>query len=195
MTAAPSRATTCARCRAKLPLEAHLHAPMTACPLCANPLQVALFPAFVHGTGASAARAEAVVAEGQSACFYHQDKLAVTPCDACGRFLCALCDIELQGRHLCPACLEAGAKSRRIETLERARTRWDVLASQLVLLSLFLFFLAPVVTLAVLVMVFATWKSPPSLVARSRVRLAVSGVFAALLMAASLVFWFSVFKN
>jgi hypothetical protein len=168
---------------------------MSACPLCANPLQVVLFPAFVHGTGASAARAEAVVAEGQSACFYHQDKLAVTPCDACGRFLCALCDIELQGRHLCPACLEAGAKSRRIETLERARTRWDVLASQLVLLSLLMFFLAPVVSLAVLVMVVATWKSPPSLVSRSRVRLAVSGVFAALMLAASLVFWFSVFNN
>lgn len=195
MQAAPSRATACARCRAKLPLEAHLHASMTACPLCANPLQVVLFPAFTRGAGSSGASSGDVVAEGQSACFYHQDKLAVTPCDACGRFLCALCDIELQGRHLCPACLEAGAKSRRIETLERARTRWDLLASQLVLLSLFLFVLAPLLTLAVLVLVAATRKAPPSLVANSRRRLLVSGVLAALLMAVSLLFWFTVFNR
>ena len=72
------------------------------CPGCGTQVQVEVFPAlfrpFTPGkTG------EPIVLDGESSCFYHAQKKAAAVCSACGRFLCALCDCELSGQHICPA--------------------------------------------------------------------------------------------
>src|SRR5215472_15595335 len=89
---------------------------LAPCPTCRTPVQVEVFPAFFRKTDAGPG-AEAVMVEGESSCFYHPQKKAVTPCAACGRFLCALCDCELNGQHFCPACLETGRTKGKIKSL------------------------------------------------------------------------------
>src|SRR5512134_236354 len=87
------------------------------CPRCGTPLQIEVFPALFRQL-APGSNAETVMVEGESTCFYHPNKKAVLPCEACGRFVCALCDCELHGQHYCPACLEVGRKKRKIKSLE-----------------------------------------------------------------------------
>src|SRR5208283_5002530 len=75
-----------------------------------------------------AAAGEPLLVEGQSSCFYHPAKKASIVCDGCGRFLCGLCDLDLNGRHVCPVCLEAGRKKSKFKDLENTRVLWDQLA-------------------------------------------------------------------
>jgi len=189
-----SRAMSCARCRREFPAAADELSVLTACPGCATPVRFTLFPAFLKSRTESA-QPEAVMAEGESACFYHPEKRAVTPCDGCGRFLCALCDLDLNGQHLCPSCLESGTKKRRIEALERSRTRWDLIVGQLIALCVLLFIFAPAFALAALVITVWFWKAPPSLVVNSRRRLVVYSVLALLFLASSSVMWFLIFTG
>ena len=69
-----------------------------------------------------------MLVDGEASCFYHPAKKAVLPCESCGRFLCAVCDVEMNGQHLCPACLASGKKKGRLKQLENRRTLYDSLA-------------------------------------------------------------------
>src|SRR5436190_2977326 len=110
----------CPKCRTSL-VDWAFNQPDTAfCPGCRSALQIALFPAFFR-RAAVGRDGEAVMIEGESSCFYHPQKKAVLPCDACGRFVCALCDCELKGQHLCPSCLQSGQKKQTIQGLEDSR--------------------------------------------------------------------------
>jgi hypothetical protein len=118
--------------------------------------------------------------DGEASCFNHPTKRAAVACDACGRFLCPVCDIEVDKRHYCAGCFQKGAQKGSIQTLERQRTRYDNIAMSLVTLPL-LFSCAVVLTApAALYVIFRYWKAAPSLVHRSRVRLVLSGVMAVL---------------
>ena len=44
---------------------------------------------------------ERILVEGEAACFYHAEKRATVACSACGRFLCALCDLDFSDHHFC----------------------------------------------------------------------------------------------
>lgn len=46
------------------------------------------------------------VVSNESSCYTHQSNIAVSTCSHCGRYLCKLCDLELEGVHTCPECLE-----------------------------------------------------------------------------------------
>ena len=74
---------------------------------------------------------EAIVVEGEAACFYHPGKRATVPCGVCGRFLCALCDLELNGRHVCPACLETSRRKGDLRNLDTRRMLYDSAALSL----------------------------------------------------------------
>ena len=97
--------------------------------------------------------------DDQASCFYHSQKKAVVPCAYCGRFLCALCDVEWDGKHLCPACLETGKKKGKIINHERRRVLYDVL-------FWFTLFTAPIA----LYIAIRHWNSPTSIVGRSKIR-------------------------
>ena len=92
-------------------------------------------------------------------------KKAAVACDACGRFLCALCDCELNGRHYCPVCLEAGKRSENIRGLEEERFLYDRQAFVLAILPVF------ITGLAALYLTLRYWKAPGSLVSPSRWRM------------------------
>lgn len=130
----------CPTCRAWLLGEIFNQPELRPCPACGLPLQVEVFPALFRKIGAGQ-NAEAVMIEGESSCFYHPKKKAVVPCEACGRFLCALCDCDLRGQHLCPACLEIGKAKGKIKTLDNERTLYDDIALALAIYPLLFFIL------------------------------------------------------
>jgi hypothetical protein len=96
-----------------------------------------VFPALFRKQ-APATAGEAVIIDGDSGCFYHPEKKAVLPCDACGRFLCALCDCELKGQHYCPACLQSGQRKQSIKGLEDVRVLYARQALVFSILPLFI---------------------------------------------------------
>jgi hypothetical protein len=162
---------------------------MAPCPNCRTPLQVGVFPALFR-PAAVGRQAEAVMLEGESSCFYHPQKKAVLPCDACGRFLCALCDCEVGGRHFCPTCLEAGRTKRKIKNLEKRRTLYDSIALSLTILPVLCFLYPSMIGAPIAIYLsFRHWNTPLSIVPRSKIRY----IFALLFAIVEIVGWVTFF--
>lgn len=152
------------------------------CPDCGSLLHIEVFPAFFAEKAAGQV-GEVLMLEGESSCFYHPSKRAVLPCEACGRFVCALCDCELQGRHFCPACLEAGRTKGKIRNLEGQRTLYDTLALALAVLPLatvFFWFMSLFTAPIVIFICIRYWNAPRSIVHRSRARYVIAMILAIL---------------
>jgi len=145
-------------------------------------LRVEIFPAFLRPI-ATGQDAEALMVEGEASCFYHPQKKAVRPCDSCGRFLCALCDCELQGEHFCPGCLETGSKKGKIKSLEKERMRYDKIALSLAVVSMPLFFLAIISAPLAIYFAIRSFRVPSSIVGSTKVRSLIALVLAGALLA------------
>lgn len=156
-------AIACTRCLAPVARDLwNLELP-EPCSECKARLRADVFPAHFAGLGVGAAP-EAIVAEGDAGCFYHPGKRAVLPCDSCGRFLCALCDVELGGRHVCPACLEGQKRKGQLSALETERTLYDRIALSLAVYPMLLFYLTVLTAPAAIFISIRYWKAPGSLV-------------------------------
>lgn len=139
------------------------------CPVCGATVWAEAFPALV--TGVKAGRAgETVLVDDESACFYHPTKRAVLPCDACGRFLCALCDIEMDGRHLCTACIEAGVRKGAMDSLQTQYVYYDSIALSAAILPLLFLWLTIVSAPIVLFLAIRYWNTSMSVLPRNRWR-------------------------
>lgn len=157
------QALCCTRCTAPLPGDQLNASGMTTCRACGSPLRVAVFPALLAGI-APGRTGEALRADDEASCYYHLAKRAVVPCDNCGRFLCALCDVEMGSRHLCPACIEVGDGHKMLTDLDPSRVQYDTMALLLAAI--------PFGATGVLALFLAVrhWKRPMSLAPRSRAR-------------------------
>jgi hypothetical protein len=172
----------CPKCHAWL-LEGIFNQPeLSPCPACGVPLQVEIFPALFRKI-APGQSGETVVVEGESSCFYHPQKKAVLPCDGCGRFLCALCDCQLNSQHFCPACLEAGRTKGKIKSLENQRTLYGSIALSLAFYPILIFYFTIITAPMALFVAIRYWKSPPSLVNRSKTSFVIAIIFALLQIA------------
>src|ERR1051325_5411683 len=169
----------CPKCNAALLDQVFNRGDFTPCPTCAEPIQVEVFPALFR-RAAVGRGAEAVLIEGEASCFYHPQKKAVLPCEGCGRFLCALCDCEHNGQHLCPACLEAGRTKGKIKSLENSRTRYDNIALALAIYPLIIFYFTIITAPIALFMVIWRWRKPPGMTQRSRSRFVIAALIALL---------------
>lgn len=121
-------------------------------------------------------RAQAVGAGEEAACFFHAENQAATICDGCGRFLCAVCSIDLTGRPLCPSCI-AAQKDKTAHTVND-RMLYDGLAMTLALVPLIMWPLTVVTAPVALGVVIYGWRKPGSLVRGKRWRLVAAGVIA-----------------
>ena len=133
--------------------------------------------------------AEPIVDPDEASCFYHPAKRAVAHCDICGRFLCALCRIELgridlEERNLCPVCLENGRRTRTIERLEPRRVLYDNIALGAATIPVLFVWPAIFGAMAALFVALRYWRAPGSIVPRSRVRFWLAIVLALLEIAA-----------
>ncbi len=187
----------CHHCRTAVPEGLFNQPEALPCPRCQTLLLVRVFPAFFRAPATGQA-AEAVTSAEDASCFYHPRKKAVVPCADCGRFLCALCDLEIGRRHLCPACAVGGGPGAGghqpgpgqpglpVGRIEPRRILHDNVALSLAVLPLvlwpFTLFTAPVA----LYLALRYWNEPRrNPLGRTRVRL----VFAALLSTATLAGW------
>jgi len=62
--------------------------------------------------------------EGEAVCFFHPSNRAALACDACGRFICTICDLPLGARHLCPVCLSKGLGKEKLPEIISRRFLW-----------------------------------------------------------------------
>ena len=175
-----SVALSCFRCRAPWPADAAALAAMEDCPSCGCHTRIEVFPALTRPLAQGSA-GEAIVTEGEAACFYHPQKRAVVPCALCGRFLCGLCDLELNGRHVCAGCLETGRRKGSMQELDTRRMMYDSLALGLVILGpvLCVWGMVPLAPAAFIVALYG-WRKPGSVVRRSRWRFVVAMILAVL---------------
>jgi len=171
----------CPKCTRSLPPEVLNTGRLELCPFCNAQVQAAVFPSIFKWIQPGEAGARILI-EGESSCFYHEQKKAVIPCDNCGRFLCALCDVELNGRHLCPACLDAGRKKGSLSELEHSRTLYDGAALSLAIVPLVIPFLGWMLTIATaptaIVLAIMSWRKPGSILPRGRARAIIAIVLA-----------------
>jgi hypothetical protein len=147
-----------------------------SCPRCNSVLQIEVFPA-ISRESARSRPAEALLLEGESSCFYHASKKAVLPCQACGRFMCGLCDCELNGQHFCPACLEVGKAKGKIKNLDNHRTLYDTIAMTLAILPVvtIAFWFATMITAPIALFVaIRYWNAPLSIVRRTKIRYVIA---------------------
>lgn len=171
---------SCPKCRAALPPELMESSDFGKCARCGKALSVRAFPALYTPLSAGSA-GEHVVMETEAACFYHPAKKAVIPCENCGRFLCALCDVELEGRHLCPKCLESGRKKGKLKHLDNERVLYDNIALRVAVypIILFVFWFFTVITAPVaIVLSIRWWNRPTSMLPRTKIRFILAIILA-----------------
>ena len=73
-----------------------------SCPYCEKRLRIQVWPVVRQKTNAASVMPE------QATCFFHPEKAFEACCQICGRFMCALCDLQLGAEHVCPMCFERG---------------------------------------------------------------------------------------
>jgi len=173
----------CSKCKTEINKEDVNTSGFFPCRKCGSSLKVEAFPALFHE--AVSTRAEAVMLDEQASCFTHTDKKAVVPCGHCGRFLCALCDMEIDDRHLCPACLQSGSALKKTGTFETQFTQYDSIALSTSILSMLFTVFTVITAPAVIFMVIRFWKAPTGVLPRTKIRF----IFAFLIALAQLAFW------
>jgi hypothetical protein len=120
----------CPNCHTIQSIEAVNTGRMTPCPQCRKVLRIDVFNAFLRKDEPEAAE-QSTLALGQAECFYHPGQLAIVACVSCGRLLCSVCQVELEGRNLCMACLQAGRDKRKIVAMQNRHVRYDEIAMML----------------------------------------------------------------
>jgi hypothetical protein len=188
-------APACPACRAPFPTDAGTLAGLTRCPSCQVELRLTVLPGFGRVTP-TGSRAERTGGDDEAACFFHPAKRAVVPCDRCGRFLCALCDLPVAGEHLCPACIQTAQQKGGLPALERSRIRWDLIVWLVLLLPILVCWIAvPVTALAGVGLAIWRLKAPPSRVAASRRSLMIAIGFGVLLALGGVALDFLLFQS
>jgi hypothetical protein len=172
----------CTRCHTPLTPEHVGVATPLPCAGCHAGVQVEAFPALLRPLGAGRASHDVVSTE-EASCFYHAQKRAAVPCDDCGRFLCSLCDLEIDGRHVCPRCLENRYSGGTDERLVRERTLYDSMALSLALLPLLIFYFTVITAPITLYLCIRHWSSPVSLLPRTKIRFILAFLIAGLELA------------
>jgi hypothetical protein len=168
----------CPKCKIQLPGDL-LNAGMVNCYSCDLQFQAHVFPALFRKIEPGQA-GETVLIDTDATCFYHTQKKAVVPCDGCGRFLCALCDMQLNDQHLCPRCLEGGVKRGKMKNLQNRRVMHDSIALSTAILPLIVFYLTFITAPLALYYCIRHWNSPSSLVPRSKARFVIAVIVASL---------------
>ena len=169
----------CPKCKAALSENVINSFELRKCNACSVALRVDAFPAIYRKPEAGAS-GENITHSSEASCYYHQKKKAVNHCSMCGRFLCALCNLEIGRQNLCPACLDSGEKKKTLDILENQRILYDNIALFLAILpfTIMFWFLSPVSAPAALFVAIRYWKAPTSLTHRTRIRFIAAGILA-----------------
>ncbi len=193
MSSFASSTVPCPRCRTHVPLfpsgaatdgtaPAYPGRVQANCPECRCQFDAHLFPGFFTQRERPTAPLHFGLSPPETTtlgatCFFHSQRPASVSCERCGRFVCALCDMEIAAKHFCPDCLSQAHAGGTLVGVEPARVRYDTLAWTSLILGLLLCtFLLPLVALGVIGV--AIWKhnAPPSRLVRSQLRLWLAAI-------------------
>ena len=157
----------CQKCRGAIP-DAGTDGTRVRCPHCGSFSW--FYPAVLSSVEKGAA-AEVLVSEEHAACFNHPAKTATMHCDECGVFMCSLCDISVEGKHLCPKCFESGRKT--FSTMRPDSFLYDTLLLYITALSFLICYLSFITAPFTLAASIFYWKKVKTPYARGRWRLVV----------------------
>ena len=132
---------TCGNCDAEISPAFWRGDDFLRCSRCGQPVSVMVFPALLSGPATGQTGKQRLDQE-EASCFFHPDRQAERACDYCGRFVCALCDLDFGQKHICPSCLDAAGENREIAVdIEHRRVCYEEVAFLLAALPLILGFL------------------------------------------------------
>lgn len=174
----------CTKCRHELPAFLFRQNDFRLCPSCGSKIYGVIFPAFTREPSPSRP-GEALLVDTDASCFYHPQKKAEVACDYCGRFLCALCDVDMDGKRMCPPCIESGKQKGRIKTLENRRTLYDSIALSLSIVPMLIFYFTIITAPIAIYMAIRYWNTPTSILHRGKWRM----VLAILIASAQITGW------
>jgi hypothetical protein len=190
---------SCTKCKAQLPLHLVNLPGFNRCPHCRTELMVEVFPALFR-TPEKGSVGDALVVDTHASCFYHAQKQAATVCGTCGKFICSLCDVEVEGQHLCPPCLESSQKQGKLKSLENRRTLHERIALHLCILSVFIFYVSFITGPLALYWAIKHRKTPSSIVQNTKLSWILAVILSSLITLAWIVgivalFIFNPFKG
>ncbi len=159
----------CSKCSAPLRKDSFDGGQPVRCPGCGSILRIDAYPALTYFPP-DFSELPTEKKEGEANCFFHGSKRAEVACSSCGRFLCALCDMEVGGNHICPVCLETGKRKRKIVNLENERTLYDRIALSTAVFPMLLLWPTILTAPAAVFISVRFWKAPGSLLKRNRWR-------------------------
>ena len=114
---------TCPHCSLEIPPDPRWQ----NCPYCQKWLQIRVWPIVRENGNAVSALSD------HATCFFHPDKAFQACCQRCGRFVCALCDLQLGAEHVCPTCFERGRSDSGAEAGKAEWRHRDVLYDSIAL--------------------------------------------------------------
>ncbi len=168
----------CSGCGGALPVTHYNQPELAGCPTCQSMVEVSVFPALYQIL--KAIPAESALSAGEANCFNHPQNKAVVVCEDCGRFLCALCEVEIGAKRSCPDCIERGRSLGEKQELITRRTMHDSIALSLALLPVLMWPVTVLTAPAALFYAIRHWKSPTSILPRTKIRSLAAMFFAVL---------------
>lgn len=178
MTELIQNSITCPKCASPLTTEIFSRTADSSCPHCGLVMTGRLFPRFFKPHDEQTNNTE-VTSDSESSCFFHPNKLAVSHCSECGRFLCALCELNIQDKIICPTCLEKLDQEKKVKTFTNRVTFWDSIVLSLAILPMLFWpvtlFTAPLT----LIFIWRHFKDTRQyLIPRNRWRFYIAGLLA-----------------
>ena len=166
---------------------------LTTCPSCKTALRADVFSALYKPLSDDQI-GETIKTGKEASCFFHPNKKAEVTCAVCGRFLCSLCDLEINTDHLCPLCLEKGRTKRKISNLENNRTCYDTIALCLAVYPLLIFWPTLLTAPIAIFISIRYWKTPSSIIPRTKFRFIAAIGIAGLQIGGWVLFFANVFS-
>ena len=162
---------SCPKCHGALPVPSGEGRGIAVCPRCRTRAEFEAFPALFAGPRIGRP-GEPLVDASEASCFFHTEKKAIIACESCGRFLCALCDLEMDSRHICPTCLAAGRKKGALKNLDQFRITWPGIALLMtIVLPLGFYPFTPLFAIGALIAVAIGLRQPGSVTGRRKILL------------------------
>jgi uncharacterized paraquat-inducible protein A len=168
----------CPRCSSPLTSNIFTEPSDSFCSHCGLVITGRLFPRFFNIYKGETSLVE-VSSDNESSCFFHQKKLAVSHCSECGRFLCSLCELNIEGRIFCPNCLEKLDQEKRLKTFTNQVTFWDSITLSLAILPMLLWPFTIITAPLTLIYIWRHFKDNKNyIIPRKRWRFYLAGLLA-----------------
>jgi len=160
----------------------------SVCPHCGKQVNWYIFPRY-FASQQKDLTFDNITSDGESSCYYHSDKKAVVTCDQCGKFLCSLCDLELNNKHICPNCFNSGKKKKKSFEFEDSRILYDDLALAIAFWPIFTFYFTIFGSFISMYFAIRYWNVNSSVITHNKLKKIVAIILSLL----EILFWIILF--